>query len=242
MLNIVSSAAMGFFAKASCDMVPKVSWRSNAFKLSFCISSYQPPSQDNHKLAQRPFVTVVTSDKKKKTELGTWSQQQGEWQFRETITLEVMPDEEVTIQVCCSQQYDLGIAALELASSVVGEVCFPVSSVLPKLQPEERDLDGFMHATQVMGFDLLSKGARTGRLYVSMETRQLPSQQKGGSNLAFADMCMNTKAIADKDPNTNLGFGNGPSRDRMHYDRARSEQYPAAPDHLRQPSRDSQWR
>lgn len=198
MFGVVSSAAIGFFAKASCDLVPKVSWRSNTFKLSFVISSFSPSSQDNAS-AQRPFVTVIAGDNKKKTELATWCQQQGEWQFSETITLEVAPEEEVTIQVSCAQQYSLGLAAVELASSLIGEVCFPVSSVVPKLRAEDRNYDGIMHTTEAIGFDITAKGARTGRVYVAMETRSPPSAQKKGSSgvMAIADTCMDTKAIAD---------------------------------------------
>jgi len=223
---MVSSAAIGFFAKASCDMVPKVAWRSNTFKLSFCISSFKPPAHVC--LArQSPYVTVTCGDKKKKTELGTWSQEQGEWRFREEITLEVTPEEEITIQICCSQQYDLVLAAVELASSLIGEVVFPVSSVLPKLRAEDRDVDGIMHATPVMGFDLLNKGACTGRIYVSMETRQPPTQKSNPSPFAMiGDQCINAKAVADKDPHTNIEVGHGPaSREQMRSDRARSERY-----------------
>lgn len=220
MFGMVSSAAIGFFAKASCDMVPKVSWRSNSFKLSFCISSYKPASLDNGP-GQRPFVTVIVGDKKKKTELGTWSQQHGEWQFRETITLEVAPEDEVAIQVSCSQQYDFGLAAVELASSLLGEVCFPVSSVLPKLRAEERDIDGVVHTTQVIGFDILNAGARTGRIFTAMETRHPPSSQKSSSGvLSIADTCINAKAIGDKDG------GQGPSsREHMYSERAASDRY-----------------
>jgi hypothetical protein len=168
----------------------------------------------------RPFVTVLCGDKKKKTELGTWSQQQGEWQFKEAITLEVTPEEEICIQVSCSQQYDLVLAAVELSASLIGEVCFPVSSVLPKLAGEDRDVDGFVHATPVLGFDLLSKGTQSGRIYMSVETRHLPSQSGGKSSLGFADTCINAKAIADQDPSTNMTFGQGPvSRDRMYSNR-----------------------
>lgn len=233
MLNVVSSAAIGFFAKASCDMVPKISWRSNSFKLSFWIASFKPASNDN---GQRPFVTVTCGDKKKKTELGTWSQEQGEWQFREAITLEVSPEEEITISASCSQQYDLVLAAVELASNLIGEVCFPVSSVLPKLKAEDRDVDGLMHATPVMGFDLLNKGARTGRVYVSMETRHPPSQRNG----SIGDRtCFN--AIADKDRSEALGAGPGPTpREQMHREGAASER--ANSERYRQPSsRGSPW-
>merc|ERR1719181_1884673 len=142
-------------------MVPKVSWRSNSFKLVFSISSFAPPCRENGP-GQRPFVTIVSGDKRKRTELGTWSQEQGEWQFKEAITLEVSPEEEISIQVSCSQQYDLVLAAVELSSNLLGEVCFPVSSVLPKLKGEERDIDGFVYSTPMKGFDLSKGGGQTG--------------------------------------------------------------------------------
>merc|ERR1712224_644150 len=89
---------------------------------------------------------------------------------------------------------------------------------------EDRDVDGLMHATPVMGFDLLSKGGRTGRIYISMETRQLPAQ-KSRSSLAFADTCI--KDVAHNDPNTDILVPS--SRERMHYDRAHSDRYSDRP-------------
>jgi len=240
MFALASSAAIGFFAKASCDIVPKISWRSNSFKLSFCISNFAPASQDGGS-GQRPFVVVSCGDRKKKTEIGTWSQEKGEWQFREVITLEVSPEEEVTIQVSCAQQYNLLLAAVELSASLIGEVFFPVSSVLPKLREEDRDIDGIMHATPVMGFDLLDRGAKVGRIYVSMETSHLPSQRGTSGALGIADTCINAKALADKNQ---FAAGPGPStREQMYSDRGSAERYSdrASSGGYPQPSRNSPW-
>jgi hypothetical protein len=175
MLQLASSFVVGFWAKASCDLAPRVSWRGRSFKLSFSIQSASLPSTDGS--GQRPFVTISAGDRTKKTEVGTWNKERGEWLFREVITLEVTPDEEVTVTVSRAQQYDLVVAAVELASDLVGEVCFPVASALPRLKAEDRDLDGLMFVTDVIGFDLLSKGAKTGRVYISMETKSPPSQR-----------------------------------------------------------------
>jgi len=230
MLQLVGSAAVGFLAKASCDMVPKVMWRSNSFKLSFFISSFEPSGNAN---SQRPFVTVACGDKKKKTEVGSWSQEQREWQFREAVTLEVSSDEEITISVGFSQQYDLVLAAVEMGATLVGEICFPVSSVLPKLKAEEREMDGLIYTTQVMGFDVLNKGAKTGRVYVSMDTRHPPSQRSSSS--------LTCNAIADKDYyDENSATQQPSSRQRMHKDVSVSDAFNA--EHYRPPSsRNSLW-
>eukprot|EP00913_Durusdinium_trenchii_P025079 g23540.t3 len=98
----------------------------------------------------------------------------GKWTFREILTVEVYPDEEVCISICCSQQVDLLVAALSLASKCVGEVCVPVASVLPQLVMEDRDLEGVVYATPQIGFDLLKDGVKTGRCYMSFETKHPP--------------------------------------------------------------------
>lgn len=88
----------------------------------------------------------------------------------------VYPDEEVCISICCSQQVDLLVAALSLASKCVGEVCVPVASVLPQLQMEDRDLEGVIYVTPQIGFDLLKDGVKTGRCYMSFETKHPPQR------------------------------------------------------------------
>eukprot|EP00438_Fugacium_kawagutii_P019414 Skav228353 [mRNA] locus=scaffold5397:57258:61619:- [translate_table: standard] len=74
------------------------------------------------------------------------------------------------------QTVDLLVAALSLASKCVGEVCVPVASVLPQLQMEDRDVEGVVYATPQIGFDLLKDGVKTGRCYMSFETKHPPQR------------------------------------------------------------------
>ncbi|CAE7918938.1 tpm [Symbiodinium sp. KB8] len=79
-----------------------------------------------------------------------------------------------------NQQVDLLVAALSLASKCVGEVCVPVASVLPQLQVEDRDVEGMIYATPNIGFDVLKEGVKTGRAYLSFETKNPPAKQSLG--------------------------------------------------------------
>ena len=169
---------MGFMSKSQCgDLMPcraGIAWGGKPFKLSFSIHSASLESSEFS--ASKPYISVTTSGKQKQTECGDWCQEDGKWNFREILTMEVYPDEEVCISICCSQQVDLLVAALSLASKCVGEVCVPVASVLPQLQMEDRDLEGVVYATPQIGFDLLKDGVKTGRCYMSFETKSPPQR------------------------------------------------------------------
>ncbi|OLP91320.1 hypothetical protein AK812_SmicGene26981 [Symbiodinium microadriaticum] len=157
-----------------------ITWGGKPFKLSFCIQSCALEEGAEVSASSKPFVTVNTVSKQKQTELGDWHQEDGRWWFRETLTMEVTPDEEVCISVSCNQQVDLLVAALSLASKCVGEVCVPVASVLPQLQVEDRDVEGMIYATPNIGFDVLKEGVKTGRAYLSFETKNPPAKQSLG--------------------------------------------------------------
>mmetsp|Transcript_136665 Transcript_136665/g.237666 ORF Transcript_136665/g.237666 Transcript_136665/m.237666 type:complete len:223 (-) Transcript_136665:84-752(-) len=195
MWTFLASASAGWLARATCDLAPKISWRGKTFKLSFCVQSVTFASNDGQ-AGERPFVAISSSDKEKKTELGAWSPDKREWRFREVITLEVSPDEEVSITVFRTQQVNLGVAALEFSSNCVGEVAFPVSSVLPRLKAEDRDIDGLMYTTQIIAFDILKEGAKTGRLYISMETKSPPPAGDVDRSLC-GDRCNQADPYAD---------------------------------------------
>eukprot|EP00931_Biecheleriopsis_adriatica_P038822 TRINITY_DN22200_c0_g1_i1.p1 TRINITY_DN22200_c0_g1~~TRINITY_DN22200_c0_g1_i1.p1 ORF type:complete len:198 (-),score=39.82 TRINITY_DN22200_c0_g1_i1:114-707(-) len=190
MLSILGSFGMGFMSKSSCsDVMPcraALSWGGKPFKLSFCIHSATVEGADVS-ASSKPYVTVNAGDKQKQTEVGDWSKDDGRWTFREVLTMEVTPDEEACISICCNQQYDLVVAALSLASRCVGEVCVPVASVLPQLQMEDRDIEGMVYVTPNIGFDLLKDGVKTGRAFVSFETKQPPPNVVKAGGLATAD-------------------------------------------------------
>mmetsp|Transcript_103275 Transcript_103275/g.267029 ORF Transcript_103275/g.267029 Transcript_103275/m.267029 type:complete len:200 (+) Transcript_103275:86-685(+) len=175
-----AALGMGFLSKAQCaDVAPcraALAWKGRPFKLSFCIHSASVEALDGGRISQgqRPFIQITVGDRVKKTEMGDWSREEGRWRFHETITLEVSPEDEVSIAIVCNQQYDLVVAALSLAAKIVGEVCVPVASVLPQLKMEDRDIDGMVYATPSIGFDLIKDGAKVGKATVAFETKQPP--------------------------------------------------------------------
>ncbi|CAJ1361963.1 unnamed protein product [Effrenium voratum] len=155
------------------DLLPcraGIAWGGKPFKLSFCIHSLVLEGEESGS-SSKPFVIVNTVSKSKQTELGDWTQEDSRWSFREVLTMEVSPDEEVSISACCHQQLDLLVAAFSLAARSVGEVCVPVASVLPQLQVEDRDIEGVVYVTPNIGFDLLKDGVKTGRVYLAFETK-----------------------------------------------------------------------
>merc|ERR1711862_763638 len=74
----------------------------------------------------------------------------------------------------CMQELDLLVAALDLRPAVVGEACFPVSSLLTELVVKESELDGKIYASPQIGLDLYKEGAKAGRLYLSFESKTPP--------------------------------------------------------------------
>lgn len=146
------------------------------FKISVFIHSGNFAELDGPGLVQdqRPSIAIVHGDKTKETESGDWSKEKGQWCFREIITLEVTPCDELTVVVSCSTRYSLWLATVSLTSRRLGEVCFPVSAVLPKLKMQDRDTEGLVYATPIMPFDVIMEGKNAGRVYLSFETSQPP--------------------------------------------------------------------
>merc|ERR1719379_467540 len=66
-----------------------------------------------------------------------------------------------------------------MTSQRMGEVCFPVASVLPKLRMEDRDVDGMIYTTQIVPFDAVEGGKNVGRIYLSFETKTPPPRKSG---------------------------------------------------------------
>merc|ERR1719408_1131103 len=74
-----------------------------------------------------------------------------------------------------------------MTSQRVGEVCFPVSDVMLKLRAEDRDVDGLVWVTPVIGLDVMLDGRQAGRVYLSFETNQPPPSRKAA---LFARGCV----------------------------------------------------
>lgn len=186
--------AMSFFAGYACangcNNLPcktRFNERGRTFKLSILIHSASLNENDGPGLVQneRPFMTVTMGDKKKETELGDWSKEKGQWCFREVITMEVSMTEEMSVVVESSKRYNLYVASVSVQNHRVGELCFPVASVLNRLRAEDRDTDGLVYETPVMGFDITQDGKVAGKIYLSFETKSPPPSIKKGD----ADRC-----------------------------------------------------
>lgn len=186
-MAFIAQGAMSFFAgyacRSHCESLPcraRLAERGRSFKLSILIHSASLNNVDGPGLVQnqRPFVVVTVGDKTKETELGDWSKEKGQWCFREVITVEVNMTEEMAIVIDASKRYNLYVASVSVNNQRIGELCFPVASVLPRLRAEDRDAEGLIYATPVMGYDITQDGTITGRVYLSFETKNPPPSSK----------------------------------------------------------------
>ncbi|CAK9100657.1 unnamed protein product [Durusdinium trenchii] len=162
-------SAIGFIAgyacRAQCGSFPcaascKGSGAARPFKLSIVIHSATVETIAGPGLVQdqRPYVSIRINDKLKETELGDWSSEKEQWCFKEVITLEVQPNDEIFV------------------------ACFPVFSVMPRLKPEDRDEDGIVWSSPIIPFDVREDGTTTARTYLSFETMQAPISSRGRSS------------------------------------------------------------
>eukprot|EP00419_Tripos_fusus_P024933 CAMPEP_0172710446 /NCGR_PEP_ID=MMETSP1074-20121228/55666_1 /TAXON_ID=2916 /ORGANISM="Ceratium fusus, Strain PA161109" /LENGTH=191 /DNA_ID=CAMNT_0013533849 /DNA_START=9 /DNA_END=584 /DNA_ORIENTATION=+ len=177
MIAAVSSFGVGVAVRrklAECCPCQARCGAGRTFKLSVCIHTVSLETHTSPKGHQRPFVTISTAGKEKRTEPGDWLLDEKQWGFQESLTVEVSDKDEVLISMCCPQKMDLGVAAVSLSARQAGDVCVPVASVLPQLQPESRDFDGLVYTTPKIFLDLHKDGAKTGRAMLSFETKQVP--------------------------------------------------------------------
>eukprot|EP00913_Durusdinium_trenchii_P030358 g28438.t1 len=213
-------SAIGFIAgyacRAQCGSFPcaascKGSGAARPFKLSIVIHSATVETIAGPGLVQdqRPYVSIRINDKLKETELGDWSSEKEQWCFKEVITLEVQPNDEIFVAVSSSTKYDFWLAAVQLTNTKIGEACFPVFSVMPRLKPEDkgfdgdlvfivycgsvgginergnsqdRDEDGIVWSSPIIPFDVREDGTTTARTYLSFETMQAPISSRGRSS------------------------------------------------------------
>jgi hypothetical protein len=130
-----------------------------------------------------PYLSISVGDRTKETELADWSKEKGQWCFRETITVIVETTDELSLVASCSKKYDLYVAAVSLDSQRLGENCFPVAGILPRLRAEDRDEDGLVYTTPTIPFDVMQNGRVAGRVYLSFETLTPPPSLKPISDL-----------------------------------------------------------
>jgi len=184
-----TSFVAGYACRSHCGGIPCRARLSSAlggrpFKISVFIHSANLAELDGPGLVQdqRPSIGIRHGDKMKETELGDWSKEKGQWCFREIMTLEVSPCDELTLVVTCSTRYSLWLATVSLTSRRLGEACFPVSAVISKLKMQDRDTEGLVYASPIMPFDVIMQGKNAGRVYLSFETNQAPPapQKIGG--------------------------------------------------------------
>ncbi|CAE7589477.1 unnamed protein product [Symbiodinium pilosum] len=185
MLQSAFGFVAGYACRAQCGSFPcaascKGAANSRPFKLSIVIHSAAVEKIGGPGLVQdqRPYITIRINDKQKETELGDWSAEKEQWCFREVITLEVVPTDEVFIAVSSSTKYDFWLASVQLTSTKIGEACFPVFSVLPRLKQEDRDEDGIIWSSPIIPFDVRDEGITSARTYISFETSQAPGNPR----------------------------------------------------------------
>jgi len=179
MWQSAASFFAGYACRSQCGNIPCKGRLKNSqrpFKLSIYVHCATIEAIDGPSMLkdQRPYIAVRVGDKTKETEHGDWSRERGQWCFREVITMEVVPHDDVLVELSCSTTYDLWLASLSLSSRRLGEAGFPVCAVLPRLKPEDRDTDGIVYATPVIPFDARHEGRPVARVYLSFESNQAP--------------------------------------------------------------------
>jgi len=187
MLNLLASFGAGYACRSTCGDIPcrtRLTQPGRPFKLSILVHSASLDAVNGPGLVQnqRPYIGVSVGDKIKETELGDWSKDRGQWIFREIITVEVREEDEVCVQVSTSSRYNLLVATVSVSSSRLGELCFPISAVFPRLRGEDRDAQGIVYVTPVIPFDILQEGRTMGRVYLSFETKMPPPSGKLSSH------------------------------------------------------------
>lgn len=185
-LHAATSFLAGFACRSQCGPIPchaeLTSRASRPFKLSLYLHSarlYELGAGPGLLQDQRPFVRVAIGDKTKETELGDWVKESNTWRFREVLTFEVSPGDDITVFLCCSTRYDLWVASLALTSRCVGEVRFPVSAALQRLRLEDCDTEGIFYVTPMMQLETASSGRNMGQVLMSFRTMQPPPHKAG---------------------------------------------------------------
>uniref|UniRef100_A0A7R9ZVA3 C2 domain-containing protein n=1 Tax=Pyrodinium bahamense TaxID=73915 RepID=A0A7R9ZVA3_9DINO len=104
--------------------------------------------------SRRPSIHVSVGTERHTTRLGDWSNEKGQWQFHEALTVQVNAKDELVISI-----------------DAVGKRHLLVAEVLPRLRVNDRATDGLIYATPVMGFDVREAEQVAGRVFLSFETK-----------------------------------------------------------------------
>lgn len=179
MWQLISGSVLGYACHTQCSNLPcraKLGefGGGKPFKLSLTVHH---ALFDDLRSFQRPFVCVKYGDEErtKETELADWDKGQSAWAWRETLTVEVSPSNDITVSILSKAKYDLWLASLSLTSKRVGDVKFQVASILPKLRMEDRDSDGMGYFSPPISFDVNEGGRSVGKVFISFGTKTAPA-------------------------------------------------------------------
>lgn len=186
--STIFQSATGFLAgyacRAHCGSLPCATNLRNPYARPFKLTigvhgcTVEELSKPGVVHDQRPYALLSVGDKTKETEIGEWDEESSQWCFEESIIMEVLTTDEVVLDLKSCTRYELWLATFTLtASKRIGQACFPVLAVLPRLKPEDRDEDGIVYSTPHLPFDVVHEGRITARMYLSFETSQAPPQR-----------------------------------------------------------------
>lgn len=189
----------GYACHSTCSSLPchaRLATSSRSFKLSVVVHTATLQDIDGPGLIenQRPLVGVSVGDRTKETELGDWSKDKAHWCFQEVITVVVTESDEICLYVSSLTRYNLYVASVSSTCRRMGEICFPVAQILPRLRVEDRDTEGLVYATSLMCLDVVKDGRCAGKVQVSFETKSAPPSQK----LDSADKCCGLSDLGTK--------------------------------------------
>lgn len=145
--------------------------------------------------SQRPTVCVhAGSAEPVETGLGEWCAEKGQWRFQETVTLRLLAADVIRLTISVTTTLPL-VGSAALPARAIGEVELSVAELLPRLRLRDTAGSGPIHATPVFGMELLQSGQRTGKLYVSMETKTPPAALRRDVGDSTLNATENTSVI-----------------------------------------------
>eukprot|EP00929_Paragymnodinium_shiwhaense_P120753 TRINITY_DN92794_c0_g1_i1.p1 TRINITY_DN92794_c0_g1~~TRINITY_DN92794_c0_g1_i1.p1 ORF type:complete len:342 (-),score=31.90 TRINITY_DN92794_c0_g1_i1:32-1057(-) len=176
--GVVTPFAAGYLCHSHCEVPCSAELGSahRRFKLGVVVHEVhlETCGKPGALLHARPYVQFSVGDKQKETELADWSVELACWMLAETIIFEVGLDSDIRVSVCCATRYDLYVATVSTRTTCLGTLSLPVASVLRRMQQADRDTDGIVFATPLLGFDIVQDGRFHGRLFLSFESKTPP--------------------------------------------------------------------
>jgi len=124
--------------------------------------------------SQKPSITVAGGDRELETHFGEWSPDKGQWCFREAVELKVQRHGALAVAVAATTTLPL-IGSVGTPPRRVAETRISIQEILPRLRVQDRDSEGLVYCTPVVGFPLAKGAVDTGLVYLSFETKtQIP--------------------------------------------------------------------